>query len=73
MSNYNDQYNDKYWSNYNDKYKNMLNVIDIFSEYAWSRPLKKKTGVDVAKVFEQIIKDAIRVSPNQTCYISTRV
>ena len=29
---------------YNDKFKYLLNVIDIFSRYAWSVPLKNKTG-----------------------------
>jgi hypothetical protein len=31
-------------SKYNDKYKYLLNVIDIFSRYAWSEPLKDNTG-----------------------------
>ena len=32
------------FSKYNEKYKYLLNVIDIFSRYAWSVPLKHKTG-----------------------------
>jgi len=35
-------------SKYNDKYKYLLNVIDIFSRYAWSVPLKDKTGKSIA-------------------------
>jgi len=35
-------------SRYNDKYKYLLNVIDIFSRYAWSVPLKDKTGKSIA-------------------------
>jgi hypothetical protein len=31
-------------SKYNEKYSYLLNVIDIFSRYAWSVPLKDKTG-----------------------------
>jgi transposase InsO family protein len=29
---------------YNSNYKYLLNVIDIFSRYSWSVPLKHKTG-----------------------------
>jgi transposase InsO family protein len=32
---------------YNSKYKYLLNVTDIFSRYAWSVPLKHKTGRSV--------------------------
>jgi len=32
---------------YNDKYKYLLNIIDIFSRYAWSVPLKDKTGKSI--------------------------
>jgi transposase InsO family protein len=34
-------------SKYNDTYKYLLNVIDIFSRYAWSVPLKD-TGKSIA-------------------------
>lgn len=51
----------------NDGYKYMLNVIDTFSKYVWSKPLKKKDAKCVSIAFEQIIKDAIKIghkSPN---------
>jgi hypothetical protein len=35
-------------SKYNDKYKYLLNVIDIFSRYAWSVLLKDKYGNSIA-------------------------
>jgi len=31
-------------SKYNEKYKHLLNVIDTFSRYAWSFPLKDKSS-----------------------------
>jgi len=37
-------------SRYNDKYKYLLNVIAIFSRYAWSVPLKDKTGKSIVAV-----------------------
>jgi len=35
-------------SRYTDKYKYLSNMIDIFSRYAWSVPLKDKTGKSIA-------------------------
>ena len=37
-----------YLSKYNEKYKNLLNVIDIFSRYAGSVPLKDRTGTSIS-------------------------
>ncbi len=34
----------------------ILTVIDIFSRYAWARPLKSKRGSDVAAAFKDIFK-----------------
>ena len=34
-------------SKHNNKFKYLLNVIDIFSLYAWSVPLKDKTGTSI--------------------------
>jgi hypothetical protein len=34
-------------STYNDKYGYLLNVIDIFSRYTWSVPLKDKPGSSI--------------------------
>src|SRR5436190_1965337 len=44
-----------------DGYKYMLNVIDTFSKYVWSKPLKKKDGKNVSKAFEEIIFDAKKI------------
>lgn len=35
----------------------ILTVIDIFSRYAWARPLKGKAGKGVAKAFESIFEE----------------
>ena len=45
----------KEFSNDNTEYNYLLNVIDIFSKYAWSALLKTKTGLEVAKVFKSIM------------------
>lgn len=45
----------------NDGYSYMLNVIDTFSKYVWSKPLKKKDGKNVSAAFEEIIKDAVKI------------
>lgn len=55
------------FSSENGGYKYMLNVIDTFSKYAWSEPLKTKSGIEVAKAFSTILKKAKTVnhkSPN---------
>lgn len=42
----------------NDGYKYMLNIVDTFSKYAWSEPLKTKSGQEVAYALRSIIKRA---------------
>ena len=42
------------WVNQNKGYKYMLNVIDAFSKYAWSIPLKDKTGKTTLEAFRKI-------------------
>jgi transposase InsO family protein len=41
-------------SKYNDGYKFLLNVIDVFSRYAWSVPLKYKTGASVTTALKAL-------------------
>jgi transposase InsO family protein len=41
---------------YNDKYKYLLNIIDVFSRYAWSVPLKDKTGASVTTALKYLFK-----------------
>ena len=43
------------FSNENKDYIYLLKVIDIFSKYAWSIPLKTKTASKVTKAFESIL------------------
>jgi hypothetical protein len=42
---------------YNSNYKYLLNVIDLFSRYAWSVPLKHKTGRSVVTALATIFQD----------------
>lgn len=44
-------------ANYNEGYRYILTVIDIFSRYAWARPLKSKRGEDVAAAFKDIFDE----------------
>jgi len=39
----------------------MLNVIDIFSKYAWSIPMKNKTGKTTLEAFRKIVKESGRI------------
>ena len=45
----------KEFSKDNNIYNYLLNVIDIFSKYAWSIPLKTKSALEVSKAFESIL------------------
>lgn len=44
-------------SRYNSGHNFILTVIDIFSRYAWARPLKTKHGKGVAKAFRSIFRE----------------
>ncbi|MEL7196320.1 MAG: DDE-type integrase/transposase/recombinase [Bacteroidota bacterium] len=41
----------------NQGYRYILTVIDIFSRYAWARPLKSKRGEDVTAAFRDIFQE----------------
>src|SRR5215469_6570737 len=43
-------------SKYNDKYKYLLNVIDIFSRFAWSVPLKDKTANSITTALKSLFQ-----------------
>ena len=43
------------YSRQNRGYNFILVVLDVFSRYAWARPLKNKTGVQCANAFEDIL------------------
>jgi hypothetical protein len=42
---------------YNNCYKYLLNVIDVFSRYAWSFPLSNKTGASVVIALQPLFKE----------------
>jgi hypothetical protein len=43
------------WSKRNKGYRYMLNVVDVFSKFAWSVPLKNKTAAVVLDGFRKIV------------------
>ena len=45
---------------YNDGYKFLLVCVDVLSKYAWVVPVKNKTANEVARGFEQILKQDSR-------------
>ena len=44
------------YKDWNDGYKFIMLVIDTFSKYVWLRPLKQKSGQDVAEAFKNIFQ-----------------
>jgi hypothetical protein len=49
---------------HNDGISYILVVIDVFSKYTWVRPLKSKSGADVAGAFEDIFSADGRIPVN---------
>ena len=46
-------------SQQNNGYKYILTVIDVVSKYAWVEAIKAKTGKNLGKAFERIIKKGL--------------
>ena len=44
------------WKKVNKGYRYILNVIDYFSKYAWSVPLKDKMGKTVSNAFQYVVE-----------------
>ena len=44
------------FSTYNDKIKYLLNIINVFSKYAWFIPLLDKTSKNIVRAFETMLK-----------------
>lgn len=44
------------YAGYNKNFKYFLVVIDCFSKFVWALPIKNKTGEEVTKAFETILK-----------------
>ena len=42
------------WKNQNEGYRYILNIVDCFSRYAWSIPLKDKKAETVLNAFKTI-------------------
>ena len=49
------------WSRVNKGYRYMLNIIDVFSTFAWSIPLKDKKGETVTEAFKSTVKQSNRL------------
>ena len=49
---------------HNNGIRYLLNVIDVFSKYAWSVPIKDKTGKSISEAFQHIIDSSNR-KPNK--------
>ena len=48
------------YASVNKGYKYILVVLDVFSRYAFARPLKTKSGVNTAKALENIFQSSGR-------------
>jgi transposase InsO family protein len=60
----------------NDKHKYRLNVIDIFSRYAWSMPMKDKTGTSIMTSLKSLFQNRKPItlqSDRGTEFVNTNV
>ena len=53
------------YSTTNNGYRYILVVLDIFSRYAWAHPLKNKTGEEVKKGLQHILRNDGNRSPKK--------
>lgn len=54
------------YSTENNGYRYMLTVIDTFSKFAWVRPIKNKSGVEVTNAFRSILGEGRQPKNLQT-------
>ena len=47
---------------YSDTYKHLLNVIDIFSQYAWVVPAKDKTAISITSGSKSLFQNRKRIT-----------
>jgi Integrase core domain/Chromo (CHRromatin Organisation MOdifier) domain len=47
-------------SKFNDNFKFLLTCIDVFSKFAWAKPVKNKTACSISEAFEHILKSSGR-------------
>lgn len=48
------------WASDNDGEKYMLTVVDVFTRFAWARPMKTKTAIDTFAAFISIVSESRR-------------
>ena len=48
------------YASVNNRYTFILVLIDVFSKYAWARPLKNKTGSSVSRALEEVFNSSKR-------------
>lgn len=52
------------YADVNSGYKYMLTIIDVYSKFAWARPLKSKTGKEVCAVIRELYATSKRTPHN---------
>ena len=54
-------------SKFNKVFRFLLCVIDIYSKYAWSIPLRDKKVITITDAFQKILDESKR-KPNKICF-----
>lgn len=61
----------KKFKSYNSGYKYLLNVIDVFSRYAWSIPVKSKKSIEISESLEKIFKECKNIQKDSPQTLTT--
>jgi len=61
----------KKFKNFNSGVKYLLNVIDVYSRYAWSIPVKSKKSKEISEALEKIFKECRKISKDSPETLTT--
>ena len=60
----------KYYK-WNKPYKYLLNIVDVYSRYAWSYPIKSKDGKLISEIIDEILEEIRKIFPHSPITITT--
>ena len=56
---------------WNKPTKFILNVVDVYSRYAWSYPLKSKDGTVISEIVDSLLEEITKLFPNKIITLTT--
>lgn len=56
---------------YNKPYRYLLNIVDVYSRYAWVNPLESKNSEEITNIVSHLTKEINKINPNVKISITT--